>query len=491
MTRARAIAIAAVLVGSALWGCAVDPAAEVATYRAVLDAHAPSVVNDAGAPGAPGGGGAYNADRPLTLTGALALANAHNERLSLAGEDYLQALIDKDRAAAVFLPTVSLAPTYTLRDQTRMGGDNQLIHQFFRERALDVPVQLSLDANPARGLAGLGYSDARADAARADLLALQERVLLDVARTFYGVLTAQARARVLMRSVAVQARRVRDMQSLAHAGLARPLDVAQSRSRAAGTRVELVAAREAAQTGRAVLARLIGVPRVDGPLTADMRTPDDLPSLDALMALADRQRQDLAAAAARVASASAALDAAWREYFPSVSLDLSWFARRETFPPDVGWASVLEVDLPLFSAGLIRADIREAWSRLRQAKLVQSLRRRQVREQVTVARDRWASTRRRIEELRVQAHAAQEATDLADASFEVGMATNLERLVAQDDLLTARLHLATARYQETIHYLELLRAVGRMDFPALTAPAVALAPSDAAPHTRPSQRTSK
>src|SRR5687768_13113279 len=78
----------------ALPGCAVDEAEEVAIYRSVLDAN----VREASY--APGG--------PLTLETALLLANAHNERIAISGENYLQALIDKDRAAAAFFPTVSL-----------------------------------------------------------------------------------------------------------------------------------------------------------------------------------------------------------------------------------------------------------------------------------------------------------------------------------------------------------------------------------------------
>src|SRR4029453_10159915 len=81
-----------------LSGCAVDQAKEIAKYRAVLDTDDRAV--------------AYTPGEPLTLEMAVLLANQHNERLGLRGEQYLQALIDKDRAVANFLPTISLAPTY-------------------------------------------------------------------------------------------------------------------------------------------------------------------------------------------------------------------------------------------------------------------------------------------------------------------------------------------------------------------------------------------
>ena len=85
-------------------GC-VNQQKEVSLYRRVLEKE--------GSPQVP----ALPQEKPLTLRQALLLANQHNERLASSGEDYLQAIIDKDRAFAGFLPTVSLAPSFTMIDR--------------------------------------------------------------------------------------------------------------------------------------------------------------------------------------------------------------------------------------------------------------------------------------------------------------------------------------------------------------------------------------
>ncbi|NJL30372.1 MAG: hypothetical protein HC898_01375 [Phycisphaerales bacterium] len=59
---------------------------------------------------------------PLTLTSAVRLTNHNNERLGLAGEDYVQAIIQRQRAVAEFLPTLDLAPSYTRRSGDLAGG---------------------------------------------------------------------------------------------------------------------------------------------------------------------------------------------------------------------------------------------------------------------------------------------------------------------------------------------------------------------------------
>jgi hypothetical protein len=91
--------LAALLLCAVAAGCAVDQRKEVGIYRRVLDGdgRVEKVV--------------YHPGDVLTLDAALRLANQDNERIAMAGEDYLQALINKDRAASTFLPTVSLDPS--------------------------------------------------------------------------------------------------------------------------------------------------------------------------------------------------------------------------------------------------------------------------------------------------------------------------------------------------------------------------------------------
>src|SRR5215218_8783304 len=104
-------ALAALLLCTVAAGCAVDQKKEVAIYRRVLDGDQPAERIT------------YTPGEPLTLETVLRLTNQDNERIAMAGEDYLQALINKDRAASAVLPTVSLDPAYTVVDRpSRQGG---------------------------------------------------------------------------------------------------------------------------------------------------------------------------------------------------------------------------------------------------------------------------------------------------------------------------------------------------------------------------------
>lgn len=432
-------------------GCAVDQTREVQLYRQVLDA------------GQTAPPASYAAEASLPLKRALALANANNEQLARAGENYLQALIDKDRAYARFLPTLRFAPSYMRQEKSSLGSDNPLADSILREETLDAPLKAEANLNPFQDVPHMRSAAVSAEQQRALLLDGQAVLLLDVAQTYYQVMRSEKQVQVLEHSVQVQQQRVSDMEVQRRAGVARPLDVAQSRAQLAATRSALVQARSDALNGRAMLAQLMGVAAVDGPLVGGFEVPRENRPVDRLLALADTHRQDLLAARMEVKSAAQRLESAWGGYFPSVSLNLSRYLYRESFPDDVGWTGLLQINLPVFSAGLVHADVRTAYSRLRQANLAERALRRVVLSQLRVAVVNLSTDQEQTEQQEIRTSAAREALRQADAAYGAGLGTNLERLVAQDQLLAAELALAEQQFNHIVDYLRLVRTVGQLD----------------------------
>jgi outer membrane protein TolC len=304
-------------------GCVVDQAREVNTYREVLD-------GDQTQPPAP-----FSPDESVTLKRVLVLANANNEQLAESGEGYLQALINKDRAFASFLPTIRFAPTYMRQEKSSYAEGNSPISDFLRDKTLDAPLQGGLNVNPFQDAPALWAAASTAEQQRALLLDHQAILLLDVAQTYYQVMRSEKQVQVLANSVKVQQQRVNDMDVQRRVGVARPVDVAQSEAQLAGTRNALTRARNDVRNGRAMLAQLMGVPLVEGELASGFKVPNEIPPADHLLPLADVHRQDLQAAMLQVKAAAEGLEAAWGGYFPSISLNLTRYLYRQSFPDDV------------------------------------------------------------------------------------------------------------------------------------------------------------
>ena len=133
---------------------------------------------------------------------------------------------------------------------------------------------------------------------------------------------------------------------------------------------------------RTTLALIVGVDRVDAPLVDDFAAPRSLVPVAEFERDALRLRPDVAASARLLTVAQESVTANVGQYYPSVSLNVTGFLYREYYGDASKWSAILSANLPIFSAGLIQADVRAAWSRLRQAALDESYTRRQALAQV-------------------------------------------------------------------------------------------------------------
>jgi outer membrane protein TolC len=204
------------------------------------------------------------------------------------------------------------------------------------------------------------------------------------------------------------------------------------------------------------------VPSVTGALTGGFAVPAERAALEECEQGALEQRQDLHAATAAVEASRHQVEQALAEYWPSIDLDVAGYLYREDYADASRWAALLSLHVPIFSAGKIRADVRDAWSRCRQAAMLESAARRQVVRDVRTAHNDIATADRLIRELRDEVAAADDALQQSRAAFANSLATNLDVLSAQDRLLTAQLDLTSAEFDQTVFYLDLLRAMGTL-----------------------------
>jgi outer membrane protein TolC len=432
-------------------GCQVDQKKEVATYRQEIEKNLPTLAD------------LPPTNQPLSLEDSLRIANTNNERLNISGEDYLQAIIAKRRAFAGFLPTVSFVPSYFVQDKSGGGVSGTGGPNNARTHSFDAPVNGQINLfNGFRDVANLRSAEATIEQQRLNLLDAREALLLDVAQTYFRVLRAERSVVVLENSLAVQDERVRYIRGRFQAGVARQLDVAQTEALQSSTRVTLIDARNDVKNGRAALAFLLGVHDVPNQLIDTVAMPNEAPPLEGVEQLAAEHRQDLLAAQNAIEAARQNVEVAFGQYYPSIALDVNAFLKRESSPTDSQWNALLSLNLPIFSAGLIEADVRDAWSRLRQTKYAESLLRRQIKQDVETAYNDTIASVRRLNELQVQITAAAEAYRQADQQYNVGLATNLERLTAQDQLLSAQLQYASESYDRKLFFLTLLRQTGTL-----------------------------
>ena len=277
----------------------------------------------------------------------------------------------------------------------------------------------------------------------------------------------ESQVSVLENSVSVQNDRVTNVRNMYRAGTARQLDVVQAQAQLSQTKVSLIKAKNNASTGRATLAFLINTPIVGGDLSDELQLPSHLPSYEQLLSTARENREDLKAATHQVEASVHSLQETWSRYFPSISLNFTYFLSRQSFPSDVSWLYSLGLNVPVFSAGLIHEDVRTAWSILRQAKLYESYLYRQIDEELKVAIENYNETANELSELQVLVKAAQDELQRSIYAYKAGLATNLDTIIARNQLLTAELSLTETEFNEKINFLNLMRIMGQFDAASL------------------------
>jgi outer membrane protein TolC len=85
---------------------------------------------------------------------------------------------------------------------------------------------------------------------------------------------------------------------------------------------------------------------------------------------------------------------------------------------------------------------------------------RRVRAELEQAYAAFAASTQRLAQLQVQVRVAAEALRQAEEQYHAGIATNLDRIQAQDAAIQAGLQLASEEFDRKLFYLTLLQRAG-------------------------------
>jgi len=438
-----AIVCAAILAA----GCATDQNREIATYRRVIDGNKPSTVRIA-------------PDQVVTLTDAVMLAVQNEEQLSLQGENYLQALINKDKAFVNFLPTVSLSAGWNYQ------SNGAVLPHHSQSADASIPGQWNL-FNGFRDYYNMKAADQTIEQQKQLIFDAEQTVLLDAAQTYYAVLTSEQSVDVLSNSLIAQQANVKTVAEQLRVGTAKRLDLAQAESQASQTRVLLLQAQADVKNGRAMLVYLVDAPILNNPLRDDFVAPTAVGPQEWWIADAEAGRQDLRAADAAVRAARYNVEVAFGQYYPSVAFNLGYELYERPFQPGTMWNTLLSFNVPIFTGGLIEAQVRQAWSQYRTAALTQEQLKRQIDQNVQIAYVNLDLAHAELTELQTQVVAARDEYYLALMLYKNGGGTYLNVQQAQATLLTTQLELTTEEFAQKTAYFNLLRTAGMLSYASL------------------------
>ena len=368
------------------------------------------------------------------------LANQNEEKLSLQGEMYLQALIAKDIAFGAFSADRQHGAPTTRWAAAPGGGTSPKRPSRWVDR--------STLFNGFRDWHSLQSADATIEQQKQLVLDVQQTVLLDVVQAYYQVLTDEQSVDVLSNSLKLQQANLHEHAGAGGGGARRGRWTWRRRRRKCPRRRSRSISRgRNVRNDRAMLVFLVDAPIEQNPLRDDYDPPADISTL---ARLGERWRSGSPGFAGRQCRRAARRGSRWKWNSGTILSNAElrrWNMRLYSDPgPSGAWNILLGLTQPLYDAGIFHADVRNAWSLFRQAALTQIQLRRQIDQQIETAFINLQLARQQLLELQVEVRAAKDAYDNALAQYQQGSQIYLNVLTALNTLLTSQLQLTTEQF---------------------------------------------
>ena len=404
--------------------------------------------------------------RADTLREALAQAYLSNPTLETARAQ--QRAIDEgvpiERSAG--LPDVAAAGSYTefLQGAGEFGPDRLLAG------GLDLGVPL-YSGGAVRN--SVRAAEQRVSAGRADLRATESAIFTRVVAAYMDVLRNQAIVGLSANQVDVLGVNLQATSDRFEIGDLTRTDVAQSQARLAVAQGDLRGAQANLISARETYIQLVG----EAP--TNLQPPPPLPglpeSVDQAVAIALENNPDLIAAQERAQAAGYDIRVAGSGRLPRLSAFAGYdyqntsSSLRSQVPggslpqSDTAAQAGLSLRVPIFQGGRPAALERQAQARASAALEQVIAAERDVIAQVRAAYSSWLAANAIIESSQSAVDAAQLSLEGVRAENSIGNRTILDVLNAEQELLSARVQLVTARRNAYVSGFSLLAAMGRAE----------------------------
>lgn len=286
-------------------------------------------------------------------------------------------------------------------------------------------------------------------------------LMAPVALTYYSALAARDSLDVSRRRLETVMTHFEATQRLFEVGQGTRLTVLQAALSAVDASQKVRQADTALGTALRTLELLLGV---QGPIELERPAAPPLPmgGEQDLLRLAMQRRQDVRAADVAVQVAERNRDKFWTQFVPSLAATGHWrVSDSENFAGDkASWQVGLALNVPLYDGGARYVERNEALSKLRQAEEQRTALHQQIAAELSEKLRALREAEAGLVTTQQALELAREGAAAAQASFQVGMVSNLDVLDANQQLYEAEQGLVGIKIMLAVARLQLAHVVG-------------------------------
>lgn len=401
----------------------------------------------------------------MTLQEALSTAYIGNPQLEAQRAATRATDEEVAKALAGWRPSVGVDGTYGLRRDNQAGLGNQVINSTPRS----AQIVLSQPIFDGQTLPDVRRAKAASEAARAQLITVEQTVLLNTAIAYCSVLRDAEIVETYRRDISQLRSFVSDVDKRLALGELTKTDAAQAAARLLGSQLNLTSAEAQLATSQAEFEHLVGR---SAETLADPVLPT-LPSENEAMALVHESNPGLMQSRAEAIEADFAVDKATGALLPTLSLKAQYGNNIDTVAPgirDNGLSIVAELSIPLYQGGAEESSIRQAKEQRTQANFLIGEAERKANDDFKKNWATWLSSNTAAELATKQADRNETAFIGSIIEARVGGRTPIDILNADQELLQSRIQAISQRESKNISAYQVLSSMGKMTAASLNLP---------------------
>ena len=393
------------------------------------------------------------AGEPLTLKDCFKAALKRSEVLATQQELVVQAGENYHRAWGAILPAINGSYSYLLQDasgQTSSGNAQFSAKQQTLAITADQPLFRGF-----RDFAAINVAKSFITAQEQSWQWAGMQLYRDVAQAFYIRLAVQRDLDVLDNELKLYQQRIKELQDRLAIGRSRETEVLTIQAAQAILKAQREQILGQLDVAKEVLTFLTGLDQ-DIQLDDTDEVPSNIGSLDSYQSELNA-RPDVMAAIKNVEAFKSNVSVAKGVHLPSADLIGNYYLDRPDLNKDGAWDIELAVTLPIFTGGIISANVKTAESQKRQSEI-------QLSQVQRMALEDIRTLHHNLKADLAQLKALQEAFNISEKNYKANVKDYELNLVANLDVLQA-----LVAYQDTERSLEKIRYLAKIDYNKLEA----------------------
>lgn len=390
----------------------------------------------------------------LELDGAVKLLIENNRTLKNTRRDIENAEKDIDLAVRSYFPSLDLQSSYTKFDEIQlMTGTDE---NYSTSISLTQPIWLGGKVGMQKEIAGYGLEIARTEYEKT-----VEDQIFSLIQAYYGVLQAEGMVEIREEALDTVNEHLRVVKNNLEAGIAIRRDLLQSQIEQRNAEEELTAARNDLKIARRRLAQLLNYEAEFTLENPEANFDFSLKQEELFQTAVENDSQLMILELNKeIVKLNQKLEGQY--YRPSVSLNGSYDWQGDEFMDEKSWSMTLGVNVPLYDGGKggINADKQEnELQKLanNQQDLLENLDI-EVEEYILTVKE----SEEKIELEKLSLENAVENLEIANKSYEAGVASNTDVIDAQATYNQSKIALLQSEYSYEIEQFRTLYKSGRL-----------------------------